>query len=69
MDIKFGVWVQETKIRDEESKSNRHKSVGDCLYETAYSVNGVRFAEFLRSIEVACDPHEHEAIFLEYKSE
>lgn len=61
LDIKFGVWVQEKKSGKQE---HRHKSVGDCLYETAYSFWGIRFAELLRSIEIACDLHEHEAIFL-----
>lgn len=33
------------------------------IAETAYSLTGIRFAEFLRSIKIACDLYEHEAIF------
>ena len=64
-DVKFGVWVPKTKIRDKESKSSTHRS-GDCHYETAYSFIGISLAQFLRSTEAASDLHEHEAIFLEY---
>ena len=126
LDIKFGVGAQETKIRDEESKStgtevlvitfmkllivfwgiilqswdtsiqwlssafgshhdpqvllgsspslgslqgacfSAYVSASLCVsHEKIKKTLKKRFAEFLRSIEIVCDIHEHEAIFWE----